>query len=112
MDCIFCKIVSGEIPSDKIYEDEKILAFRDITPAAPVHILLIPKKHIASLTEICEGDLELIGHIFLKAAAIAKDQGCSDGYRIVNNCGKLGGQTVNHLHFHILSGRQMQWPPG
>jgi histidine triad (HIT) family protein len=112
VDCIFCKIVSGEISSKKVYEDEKILAFHDLDPKAPVHVIVIPKKHIASVEELSDCDQNLIGHVFLKIAVIARERGCNDGYRIVNNCGKLGGQTVNHLHFHILGGRAMSWPPG
>lgn len=111
--CLFCKIVRGEIPSSKVYEDEKILAFKDITPAAPVHILIIPKKHIGSVNELEQEDIELIGHIFITAKAIAKEQEVdTSGYRIVTNCGEQGGQSVNHLHYHLLGGRALAWPPG
>ncbi len=108
MDCIFCKIAAGEIPSERVYEDDKVYAFRDINPVAPVHILVIPKKHIASLAEVCERDAELLGHIQLKIAEIAAAAGvAADGYRVATNIGKHGGQTVKHLHYHILGGRQL-----
>lgn len=113
MDCLFCKIIKGEIPSAKVYEDDKVYAFRDIEPQAPVHILIIPKEHIASANELTEENASIVGHIFAVAAKIAKDEGIADGgYRIVNNCGQDGGQTVGHLHFHVLGGRSLQWPPG
>ena len=111
-DCLFCKIVDKEIPSDIIYEDEKVLAFNDINPQAPVHFLVIPKKHIKSTDEIEEADKSLMGHMIYIAAKLAKDNGLEDGYRIVNNCGPHGGQTVDHIHFHVLGKRNMQWPPG
>ena len=113
MDCLFCKIIKGEIPSSKVYEDELIFAFRDIEPQAPVHILIIPKQHIASANELNEENSAIVGHIFSVAAKIAKSEGIAEGgYRIVNNCGADGGQTVGHLHFHMLGGRSLQWPPG
>ncbi len=113
MDCIFCKIVNKEIPSEIVYEDDKILAFKDITPAAPTHILFIPKKHIESVNFLNNEHIDLVGEIFLKIKEVAKKlKIADDGYRVVNNCGDLGGQTVNHLHFHLIGGRQMQWPPG
>ncbi len=113
MDCLFCKIIAGDIPSAKVYEDDKVYAFRDIEPQAPVHILIIPKAHIASANELTEENASIVGHIFAVAAKIAKDEGIADGgYRIVNNCGQDGGQTVGHLHFHMLGGRSLQWPPG
>lgn len=113
MDCIFCKIVRGDIPSKKVYEDEHVLAFHDISPQAPVHILIIPKKHLSTILEIEDSDEPLIGHIFTVANKIAREQGFSDrGFRIVTNCNSEGGQTVFHLHFHLLAGRQMHWPPG
>lgn len=112
-DCIFCKIVNNEIPSEKVFEDDKIIAFKDITPCAPVHIIIIPKEHINSANELTEADENIIGHIFVVAKNIAKDLGISEnGYRIVNNCGKDGGQTVGHLHFHLIGGRNLNWPPG
>ena len=113
MDCLFCKIIAGDIPSDKVYEDESVYAFRDIAPEAPVHILIVPKEHIASANEIDADNCAVVGHIYKVAAEIAKNEGIADGgYRIVNNCGENGGQTVGHLHFHLLGGRSLQWPPG
>ena len=112
-DCIFCKIVEGQIPADKVYEDDKVLAFRDIKPEAPVHIVVIPKKHIVSLNEVDKEDLEILSHILLVAKNIASENGIAKtGYRLVNNCGTDGGQTVSHLHFHLLGGRNLDWPPG
>lgn len=102
MNCIFCKIVNGEIPSNKVYEDESVLAFNDINPAAPVHILVIPKKHIESAVALTDEDNELIAHIFQVIKLIAKEQGLDNGFRLVSNIGEDGGQTVKHLHFHIL----------
>lgn len=111
--CIFCKIVQGIIPSDKVYEDDKVLAFKDINPGAPVHLLIIPKLHIGSVNELNEEHKELIGHIFIIAKKLAKELGVDEsGYRIVNNCGEDGGQTVQHIHFHLLGGRSLNWPPG
>ena len=112
MDCVFCKIAKGEIPSKKAYEDDQILAFYDLDPQAPVHILLISKAHIASANELTEENSAVVSHIFLTAAKLAKELGLEKGYRIVNNCGEDGGQTVQHLHFHLLGGRSMKWPPG
>ena len=112
MDCIFCKIVAGEIPSNKVYEDDTVLAFKDLNPTAPVHILIIPKTHFESAADIDESNSAVIAHIFEVAAVIAKEQGLDDGFRIVNNCGELGGQTVKHLHFHLLGGRAFGWPAG
>lgn len=112
-DCIFCKIIAGEIPSKKIYEDDKVLAFYDISPEAPVHFLVIPKEHISSANELTEENCEIVSHIFMVINKIVKELGISDsGYRIVNNCGADGGQTVNHIHFHILGSRELKWPPG
>jgi histidine triad (HIT) family protein len=113
-DCIFCKIAAGEIPADIVYEDEEIIAFKDLEPQAPVHVLVIPKKHLASLDEVTEsaGDKELLGHLASKVHAIAALLGLGNGYRLVANTGKDGMQTVQHLHFHLLGGRQMGWPPG
>ena len=112
-DCIFCKIIKGEIPSDKVYEDAKVLAFRDINPEAPVHIVIIPKKHIVSLNEAAKEDLEILSHILLVVKNIAIENKIAEaGYRLVNNCGIDGGQTVAHLHFHLLGGRNLVWPPG
>lgn len=111
-ECLFCKIISGEIPSDKVYEDEFVYVFNDIDKQAPEHFLIIPKEHIASADELEEEHKTLIGHIYLVASKLAKEKGLIKGYRIVNNCKEDGGQTVNHLHFHVLGGRSMQWPPG
>lgn len=112
MDCIFCKIARNEIPSQKLYEDDEIVAFNDLEPQAPVHVLIIPKAHISSANEITAENSDIIGKIFMVAAKIAKEQGLNKGYRIVNNCGEDGGQTVQHLHFHLLGGRKMHWPAG
>lgn len=107
-DCIFCKIINGEIPSKKVYEDDDILAFEDINPMAKVHILLIPKKHIATAADLCEEDAAVIGKIFLVAKKIAEEKGMAeDGYRIVNNCKSHGGQEVYHIHFHLLGGEKL-----
>lgn len=112
VDCIFCKIVAKKIPAEILFEDDKVLAIKDIQPAAPVHILLIPKEHIPSLNEVCGKDIELIGHIQLVAAQIARDMGISEqGYRLVSNCGKWGGQEIFHLHYHLLGGKELSWPP-
>lgn len=113
MDCIFCKIINNEIPSNKIYEDDKVLAFHDISKEAPIHFLVIPKEHIESANEINSKNADIISHIFLVINKIVKDLGIAEsGYRIVNNCGKDGGQTVNHIHFHVLGQRDLKWPPG
>ena len=112
MDCVFCKIASGEIPSKKVYEDEQIVAFYDLEPQAPVHILLIPKQHIGSVTEITQENSAVVAHIYEVAARLAKENKLDSGFRIVCNAGKDGGQTVPHLHFHLLGGRSMKWPPG
>lgn len=112
-DCLFCKIIAGDIPSTKVYEDDEILAFRDIEPQAPEHIIIIPKSHISSANELSEDNCQVVGKIFAVAAKIAKDLGfAQNGYRVVNNCGEDGGQTVGHIHFHLLGGRSLQWPPG
>ncbi|MDR2303266.1 MAG: histidine triad nucleotide-binding protein [Treponema sp.] len=112
-DCIFCKIIQGEIPSKKIYEDDDMLAFHDIGPQAPVHFLLIPKRHITSIMETGDGDTLLIGRLLIKAQELAKESGCGEkGARFVINCKEDGGQTVGHLHIHVLGGRPLAWPPG
>lgn len=111
-DCIFCKIVNGEIASKFLYEDDEFIAFSDINPIAPIHILIIPKTHIASADDIDEENSYLIGKIFRIASKLAKDMGLENGYRVVNNCKEDGGQSVGHIHFHLLGGRQMLWPPG
>ncbi len=112
MDCLFCKIAAGEIPSKKVYEDEQVYAFYDIEPQAPVHVLLIPKTHIASAAEITAENSAVVAHIFEVAAQIAKELGLDDGFRIVSNCGDSAGQTVKHLHFHLMGGRTFTWPAG
>ena len=106
-DCLFCKIVAGQIPSTKVYEDEKVLAFRDINPQAPVHVLVIPKEHLADANAVTEENSALVAHIFSVIPAIAKAEGLTGGYRVVTNCGADAGQTVQHLHFHILGGKQL-----
>ncbi len=112
MDCLFCKIAAGEIPSKKVYEDEQVYAFYDIDPQAPVHVLLIPKTHIASAAEITAENSAVVAHIFEVAAHLAKELGLADGFRIVSNCGDSAGQTVKHLHFHLMGGRTFTWPAG
>lgn len=111
-DCLFCKIIEGEIPSETIYEDDKVIAFNDINPQAPVHFLVVPKEHIKSVDETGEDHKELMGHIIYICSILAKENNLDKGYRIVINCGKEGGQTVDHIHFHVLGKRNMQWPPG
>lgn len=110
--CLFCKIIAGEIPSQMVYEDDRVFAFKDIAPVAPVHVLMIPKKHIASLEELAPEDADIMGHILLTASKLAKELGLEKGYRVVSNCKEEGGQTVYHIHFHLIGGRKMQWPPG
>jgi histidine triad (HIT) family protein len=112
MPCLFCKIIAGEIPSKAIFEDDLTYAFRDINPQAPLHVLVVPRKHIASLAESGAEDEALLGHLHLVAARIAASEGLSDGFRTVINTGPDGGQTVDHLHIHLLGGRSMHWPPG
>ena len=107
MDCLFCGIVAGEIPSTKVYEDDKILAFRDIHPEAPVHVLVIPKMHIPSMDGVTEENSAVIAHIFTMIPQIARDAGVTNGYRVVSNCGPDAAQSVPHLHFHILGGKQL-----
>ena len=105
--CLFCKIIAGDIPSTKVYEDEKILAFRDIAPQAPTHILVIPKSHIGSVAEVTAENANVVAHIFTVIPQIAEKEGLSGGYRVVSNCGADAGQTVHHLHFHILGGKTL-----
>ena len=112
MDCLFCKIVNREIPSNVVYETEDVLAFYDIAPQAPVHVVIIPKQHIASPAHITEENCDIAGKMFLAAAEIAKKLDLENGYRVVSNCGADGGQTVGHLHFHVLAKRNLAWPPG
>lgn len=112
MDCIFCKIANGEIPSEKVFEDELCVAFKDLDPQAPSHILVIPKKHIESAACIDSSNSAVVAHIFEVISSIARDNGFDNGFRVVSNCGESAGQSVMHLHFHILSGRDFAWPPG
>ncbi|KEI00968.1 histidine triad nucleotide-binding protein [Clostridium botulinum] len=112
-ECIFCKIVKGEIPCKKVYEDDQVLGFEDINPAAPVHVLVIPKKHIKSLNEVSMENANIMAHALSVIKDIAKKMNIYDsGYRVVMNCGKDGGQEVPHIHFHILGGKTLAWPPG
>ena len=112
-ECIFCKVANGEIDSDIVYQDDRLLAFKDVNPQAPVHLLIIPKRHIESVMDLQKGDADLISDIIFTAQKLAKEFGLDEkGFRIVNNCGEEGGQTVNHVHFHLLGQRQLTWPPG
>lgn len=111
-DCLFCKIISGDIAAKKVYEDEHTLAFEDIQPQAPTHVLVIPKKHIRGLKEATEEDADLIGQLNLVAAKIGRERGIEDGYRTVLNVGPKSGQSVFHIHLHLLGGRDLKWPPG
>ena len=113
MSCLFCKIVAGEIPAAKVYEDDQLIAVKDINPQAPMHVLVVPKRHIATLNDLSAADDGLVGGMVRRAAAIAKDNGCDGpGYRTVFNCNAQAGQTVFHIHLHVLGGRTMTWPPG
>lgn len=112
MDCLFCKILAGEIPSTKVYEDDYVYAFKDIAPQAPFHAVVIPKKHIQSAADINSENSVYVSKIFEAVAAIAKENNLSNGFRVVTNCGEDGGQTVGHLHYHMLGGRLLAWPPG
>jgi histidine triad (HIT) family protein len=112
MSCLFCKIAEGTIPSTAVHQDDFVYAFADINPKAPVHILIIPREHIGSLAEATPGHKELLGHLFLVASEIARNKGLANGYRVVVNSGADGGQTVDHLHLHLMGGRPMTWPPG
>ena len=107
MDCLFCRIIAGEIPSNKVYEDDQVYAFRDIAPQAPTHILVIPKEHLSGVSDITPENSAIVAHIFEVIPAIARAEGLTNGYRVVSNCGADAGQTVQHLHFHILGGKQL-----
>jgi histidine triad (HIT) family protein len=112
-DCLFCRIAAGSVPADLVHEDDLVVAFRDIAPRAPTHILLIPRRHIASAAALTDADGPLVGRLFAVAADLARSEGIADGgYRLVSNVGRWGGQTVDHLHFHLMGGRAFQWPPG
>lgn len=112
MDCLFCKIANGEIPARMVYEDTDCVAFSDLHPQAPTHLLIVPRRHIASLAHISDEDEALLGHLVRTASSLAKTQGLAQGFRVVMNTGVDGGQTVQHLHLHLLGGRAMHWPPG
>jgi len=111
-ECIFCKIAAGAIPAQVVHQDEHVVAFRDLNPQAPVHLLVIPRKHVASLDDASPGDRELLGRLLEAAQAVAKAEGIAGGYRVVSNCGSSAGQSVFHIHLHVLGGRPMSWPPG
>jgi len=112
MNCLFCQIVEGKIPSTPVFQDDQSYAFADISPKAPVHVLIVPREHIGRLDQADESKRALLGHLLWTAAEIARKQGLANGYRIVVNTGEEGGQTVDHLHLHLLGGREMTWPPG
>lgn len=112
MNCIFCKIIAGEIKSKKVFEDELVYVFEDIAPTAPIHYLIVPKEHIPSANEITSENSNVVAHIFEVIARLAKELNIEDGFRVVNNCGESAGQTVFHLHFHLLAGRKLEWPAG
>lgn len=112
-DCLFCRIVAGEVPSTTVHEDDEIIAIRDVAPRAPTHILLVPRRHIASALELTDADSPTVGRIFAVAADLARSEGIAEaGYRLVSNVGRLGGQSVDHLHVHLMGGRAFEWPPG
>jgi histidine triad (HIT) family protein len=111
-DCLFCRIASGEAPADIVEQDDLVVAFRDISPKAPTHILLIPRRHLDSAAELSSADGEMLGRLFSVAAKLARDDGVEHGYRLVTNVGPAAGQSVQHLHFHLLGGRSLGWPPG
>ena len=111
-DCLFCKIVKGEIPSDRVHEDDDVIAFRDIAPKAPTHILVIPRRHIPDAHALTDADGDILSRLFAAARRVADEAGLENGYRVVTNIGPESGQTVFHLHFHVLGGRPMSWPPG
>ncbi len=112
-DCIFCKIISGDIPSNKLFEDDQVIAFRDINPQAPTHFLVVPKRHVSGVNDLTTTDEALVGHVYSVIASLVKELGIDgSGYRVVVNSGKDGQQSVPHLHFHVLGGRLLAWPPG
>jgi histidine triad (HIT) family protein len=111
-ECVFCRIASGAIPATIVHRDDDLVAFRDLSPQAPVHLLIVPRRHIASLDAAQEGDRDLLGRLLLLARNLAAREGVGGGYRLVNNCGAQAGQSVPHFHFHLLGGRAMTWPPG
>jgi len=112
-DCIFCKIIKKQIPCEMLYEDDKVIVFKDISPQAPVHVVIVPKQHISDLNCLEQENSDIVGHIFMVAKKVVKTLDIAEpGYRIVMNCGEQGGQSVQHIHFHLLGGRMLQWPPG
>jgi histidine triad (HIT) family protein len=111
-DCLFCKIVAGEVPSDRVHEDDEVIAFRDIAPRAPTHVLVVPRRHIPDAHALTDTDGELLARLFAVVRKVADDAGLGAGYRVVTNVGPESGQTVFHLHFHLIGGRPMAWPPG
>ena len=113
MDCLFCKIINGDIPADIVYQDDDVIGFNDINPQAPTHVLFIPKKHISTVNDLTDDDAAVVGKLFLAAKSVAKEAGfADDGYRLVMNCNEGAGQTVFHIHLHMLAGRALNWPPG
>lgn len=112
MDCLFCKLIAGKISSKKVYEDDRVFAFEDINPQAPTHVLVIPKQHIEGLNKASAEHAEILGHVQLAAASIARDRGIESGYRTVLNVGPGAGQSVFHIHLHLIGGRNLSWPPG
>jgi histidine triad (HIT) family protein len=112
-DCLFCRIVAGDLPSTRVHEDDLVVAIRDIAPRAPTHVLLLPRQHIASAADVTDADAAVVGRLFAAAAEIARAEGIAEaGYRLVSNVGRWGGQTVDHLHIHLMGGRSFDWPPG
>jgi histidine triad (HIT) family protein len=112
-DCIFCRIVAGDVPSTRLHDDDLVIAFRDIAPRAPTHILVIPREHIASAADLTDANATLVGRLFAVTAELARSEGIADaGYRVITNVGQWGGQTVDHLHLHLMGGRPFDWPPG
>jgi histidine triad (HIT) family protein len=112
-ECLFCRIAAGEVPATRVHEDDQIVAIRDVAPRAPTHILLIPRRHIGSAADLTDADAPLVGRLFASAAAIARAEGIADdGYRLISNVGRWGGQTIDHLHVHLMGGRPFDWPPG
>jgi histidine triad (HIT) family protein len=112
MSCLFCRIIAGEVPASKVYEDERVIAFNDINPQAPTHVLVVPRRHVATLNDLEPGDDGIVGELVRRGAAIAQERGLDGGYRTVFNCNADAGQTVFHIHLHVIGGRKLSWPPG